>query len=67
MLVVRSRRLEVVFAAVRTHNRITDFVHGAQVEDEMFLLFDWFAAVLTDKLQPYKQRCSNILHVQVLY
>ena len=63
MLVVGSRRLEVVFAAARAHNRITDFVYGAQVEDEMFFLFDWFAAVLTDKLQPQKQRCSsNILH-----
>ena len=52
MLVVRSRRLEVIFAAATTHNRITHFVYGPQVEDEMFLLFDWFAAVLTDELQP---------------
>ena len=52
MLVVGSRRLEVVFAAARAHNRITDFVYGAQVEDEMFFLFDWFAAVLADELQP---------------
>ena len=37
---------------MRTHDGITDFVHGAKVKDEMMLLSDWLVAELTDELQP---------------
>ena len=52
MQFIRRRCLEIVLAAVTTHNRIANFVHGAQVEDVVLLLFDWLAAVLADELQP---------------
>ena len=46
-----GRCFEVVFAAVFAHDRLTDLMHGAQVEDEMVSRFDWFVAVLAHELQ----------------
>ena len=56
MQFIRRRCLEIVLAAVTTHNRIANFVHGAQVEDVVLLLFDWLVAELTDELQPQTGR-----------
>ena len=49
--VVRRRCFEVVFAAVLAHDRLTNLVHGAQVEDEMVSRLDWLVAVLANELQ----------------
>ena len=45
-------RLDVVLAAVRTPHRITDLVHGTQVEDKNMLLFEHLAAELANELEP---------------
>ena len=42
---------EIFPAAARTAHRLTDLVHGAQVEDERILRLDDLAAELTHELQ----------------
>ena len=65
--IVSRRRLEVVFAAVRTHDGIADLVNGAQVEDEMLFGFDWLVAVLANELQPQIWRCFKQLAFTVFF
>ena len=50
VLVVGAMWLDVVFAAVRTHDRIADLVHGAQVEDVHLLLFEYLVAEVAEEL-----------------
>ena len=65
--IVSRRRLEVVFAAVRTLHGITDLVHGAQVEDEMLFGFDWLVAVLAYELQSQIRQRFKQLTVTVMF
>ena len=51
MQVIRGRCFEVDFAAVLAHDRLTDLMHGAQVEDKMVSRLDWLVAVLANELQ----------------
>ena len=59
MNIISSLSLKVIFAAARTHNRITDLVHGAQVEDENVLLLERLVAEFTHHLK--KKSICNIL------
>ena len=49
--VVHSVRHDVIFAAVRTRNRLADFMHGTQVKHERLLLFEDLVAELAHHLQ----------------
>ena len=55
VLVVGAMRLDVVFAAVRTDDRIADLVHGAQVKDVHWLLLEYLVAELAEELLEQKR------------
>ena len=48
--VVGGLRHQIVFAAVRTSNRVANLMHGALVEDEHLLLLEDLVAELTRQL-----------------
>ena len=52
MRVEGEGRLEVVLAAFLAAHRLAHFMHSAQMEDEVVLVFDDLAAELADELEP---------------
>ena len=52
MIQVRCARYKLVFAAVLAHDRWSQLVHGAQVEVEHLLLFEYLEAELAYLVVP---------------
>ena len=55
MLVEGEPRLKIVFAAFLTAHRLTNFMRGAQMKDEVIFSLDNLVAELTDELQHSEQ------------
>ena len=52
MRVEGEGRLEIVLAAFLAAHRLANFMHGAQMEEVVVLVFDDLAAELADELEP---------------